>query len=212
MSRLVAISGYSGSGKSLIANLLKKELGNSVNVLPLDAYYRDLSHLDSKEREKINFDHPKSFDWELLKHHMHRILEGKSIERPVYDFSKHIRLSKTIGVEPRPFIILEGLYAYGYEIKDGLFNMKVFVSADSDICVLRRIERDLTYRDRSFLSIKQQYIDHVKPMQEKYVEPLKEKADKVLGNNFSSIIPLKQAVKTLAQELGVQHRGGGTCR
>lgn len=175
---IIGVAGGSGSGKTTVANNLVKVFSREDAVLiEQDSYYRELSHLKFEERALTNFDHPDSIEFELMRNQILDLKNGKEIEKPIYNFKTHSRESDTEMVHPSKIIIVEGILIFAVkEIRD-LFDMKIFIDTDADEMLLRRIERDITERGRSFESIKNQYLTTVKPMYLEFCEPSKRYAD-----------------------------------
>lgn len=189
---LIGIAGGTGSGKTLIAESLVKQVNNDrVVVLPLDAYYKDLRHLSFAERAVQNFDHPDAIDIQLLIDHLQKLLAGKSIQRPIYDFRDHLRQSETIFMGGYDIIILEGILVLHFEELRNLLNMKIFVDADADIRLIRRLRRDILTRNRSTESVLQQYEESVRPMHLQFVEPTRRNADLIIPGNGDISVALK---------------------
>lgn len=181
-SIVIGIAGASGAGKTTLAKKLQTSLGEDVAVICQDNYYKDLSHLSIDQRSQTNFDAPGSIDFDLLKTHLKALKAGKVIDLPVYDFVTHSRTDETIKIDPKKITIIEGCLVFAVpEIRD-ICDMKLFVDADMDICLCRRIERDQKERGRSFPDIKNQYLKTVLPMFSKYIAPSKAYADLIIPN------------------------------
>lgn len=181
-SIVIGIAGASGAGKTTLAKKLQTSLGEDVAVICQDNYYKDLSHLSIDQRSQTNFDAPGSIDFDLLKTHLKALKAGKVIDLPVYDFVTHSRTDETIKIDPKKITIIEGCLVFAVpEIRD-ICDMKLFVEADMDICLCRRIERDQKERGRSFPDIKNQYLKTVRPMFLKYIAPSKAYADLIIPN------------------------------
>jgi len=201
---IIAIVGASASGKTLFTQTIYEELNeelgsSSLAVLEEDAYYRDQSHLPEKLRENTNYDHPDAFEHELLVSHLESLRAGKTIEVPVYDFTKHNRSSETRRVTSAGVVIVEGILLLSNPKLRQLFDIKVFIDAPMDICLLRRIERDMRERGRSLESIASQYETTVRPMYYEFIEPCKQFADVVVtggGKNRVAIDMVKQNIKS----------------
>ena len=176
---IIGIAGGTASGKTTLAKILKDSFQDKVTILKHDYYYYDRSHFKVADH-KINFDHPDSFETDLLVKHLQKLKAGESIERPVYSYKTNERMDKKKRVNTAPIIIVEGILLFHYEELKELFDLKIYVDTDSDIRLLRRISRDIKERDRTFESVKNQYLRTVKPMHQKFVEPSKYQADIII--------------------------------
>ncbi|MSV29966.1 MAG: uridine kinase [Bryobacterales bacterium] len=176
---VVGIGGPSGSGKTELARLLVRRLG--ATHFSLDDYYRDLSHLSMAERAGANFDDPAMFDWDLLEQDVSALSRGEAIHKPLYDFSTHARKSDAEAVQPRPVLIVEGIFALYHEPVRRLFGTAVFVELPDDVCYARRLARDIQERGRSRESVYLQYAATVRPMCERYVLPTSAFADVIVS-------------------------------
>ncbi|ABR31212.1 uridine kinase [Thermosipho melanesiensis] len=178
---VIGIGGGTGSGKTTVAQKINEIIGkeNSV-ILPMDNYYRDMSYVPLEERKKYNYDHPNMIEVSLLEKHLKNLLELKSIKLPEYDFKIYTRTGKFTILEPRPVIIVEGIFALYYEELRKMYNLSIFVDAESDVRFIRRLERDIKERGRSLDSVVEQYLNMVKPMHDAYVEPSKKFADLII--------------------------------
>jgi uridine kinase len=198
---IIAISGGSGSGKSLFTQTLITEiLDSGMNILVLceDHYYRDQSHLTMEERLKTNYDHPNAFEHELLIEHLLELKAGRSIEYPQYSFTTHTRLAETQTLEPASVIIVEGIMLLASPELLPLFDIKVFIDTPLDICLLRRITRDVQERGRTLQSVTEQYESTVKPMYHQFVAPSRFTADVVVtqgGKNRIALDVLKSHIQ-----------------
>jgi uridine kinase len=202
---LIGIGGASGSGKTLVAKTLYDSLGSDkVAIIQEDAYYRDLSDIPLTERAKINFDHPDAFDHDLLINHCHQLLEGKVIEQPIYDYKTHSRTNQTRRIGPHQIIILEGILILAIpELRD-LMDIKIFVDTDPDICLIRRIKRDIHERGRTVDSVLEQYTETVRPMYLQFIEPSKRYADIIIprgGKNIVAIDIVKSKITQLLSQI-----------
>lgn len=197
---IIGIAGGTGCGKTTVVDTLLKELPEGeVGVISQDSYYKDTSHLSYDERVKINFDHPRSIDFDLLVDHLKQLKAGKPIEQPVYSFVKHNRTGDTIKTLPRKVIIVEGiLILTNPEIRD-LFDIKIFVHADSDERLIRRLKRDISERGRDIDEVLTRYQTTLKPMHEQFIEPMKEYADIIIPNNKYNTVAV-DIVKTIINE------------
>jgi len=197
---IIGIAGGTGCGKTTVVNRLIEELPEGeVVVISQDSYYKDTSHLSYEERVKINFDHPRSIDFELLVQHLKDLKNNKSIEQPVYSFVKHNRTGDSILTKPRKVVIVEGiLILTNPEIRD-LFDIKIFVHADSDERLIRRLKRDITERGRDIDEVLNRYQTTLKPMHQQFIEPMKEYADIIIPNNKYNTVAV-DIVKTIINE------------
>ena len=186
-STIIGIAGGTGSGKSTFTNRLKDAFGSQIAVLYHDNYYRSHDDLPFEKRKKLNYDHPDAFETELLVKHLARLKEGQAVECPVYDYTVHNRSQKTIRVEPKPVILLEGILVLFDERLRDLLDIKVFVDADADERILRRILRDTKERGRDVEGIITQYLTTVKPMHNLYVEPTRVFADIITNSGMNNI-------------------------
>lgn len=188
---LIGIAGGTGSGKSTVTNEISKNITESnIAIIEQDSYYKEQDHLSYDDRVKTNYDHPFAFDNELLVSHLKDLLEGKVIDKPIYDFETHNRKSETIKVEARDIIILEGILILSEKDIRDLLDIKIFVDTDADVRVIRRILRDIKERGRSLDSIILQYINTVRPAHLQFVEQSKRYADIIIpegGHNKVAI-------------------------
>lgn len=175
---MIAIAGPSGSGKTSLTVMLMNQLPNGHAVqLSSDRYYKDLSHLTPEERNAVNFDHPDSIDTEALVHDLRLLREGQAIDAPNYDFATHTRTQRTTRIEPKPYVIVEGILLLALSVCRDLFDLKIFSSAPNDICLMRRVNRDVAHRGRTQEQVVEQYHETVEPMQKKFVDPSAQHAD-----------------------------------
>jgi len=207
---VVGLAGGTGSGKSTMMDVILRELvshtprnaGDEVAFLSHDNYYRHRTDLSAAERERINFDHPDSLETDLMVKHLSQLLEGKAVECPVYDFATHLRKEhETIRVEPRPIILVEGILIFTDPALREMMNLKIYVDVEADRRILRRIERDLHERDRSFDSVVSQYLETVKPMHDMYVEPSKKHADLIVPHGARNVAAIQVLLERLRAHL-----------
>lgn len=197
---VIGIAGGTGSGKTSVASLILEDLkkfGTKISLLEQDSYYKDHGDKSFEERSKLNYDHPNAIDFELLEKHIKMLKNGQDIEKPIYDFTTHRRTDKTELVSRASIIIVEGILIFTIASMRELFDMKVFVDTDDDIRLLRRIERDMNERGRSFENIRNQYIETVKPMHLEFVEPTKRYADIIIPRGKSNKVGIKMITSRL---------------
>ena len=193
---IVGIAGCSGSGKTTLARELAAQL--HATLFPLDFYYRDLSQFPLDAREKSNFDHPDSLESELLIQHVRGLAEGHAIQRPVYDFRTHSRVTgKFDAITPSRFVIVEGIMALHFPELCALYGYSVYVDAPAEVCLQRRIRRDMRERGRTEASVREQYESAVKPMADLYVVPSKEKAELVVSGCEALDWSVEQVLRVL---------------
>lgn len=186
-SIIIGIAGGTGSGKSTFTNRIKEEFGDRVSVIYYDNYYKAHDDMSFEERKLINYDHPDSFETDLLVEHLHKLKEGIPVQCPVYDYSVHNRTDRTIEIKPADVIIIEGiLVLYDKRLSD-MMDIKIFVDADADERILRRVIRDVKERGRDVEGIARQYLTTVKPMHYAFVEPTKYTADLVINSAYNNV-------------------------
>ena len=186
-SIIIGIAGGTGSGKSTFTNRIKEEFGERVSVIYYDNYYKAHDDMSFEERKLINYDHPDSFETDLLVEHLHKLKEGIPVQCPVYDYSVHNRTDRTIEIKPAEVIIIEGiLVLYDKRLSD-MMDIKIFVDADADERILRRVIRDVKERGRDVEGIAMQYLTTVKPMHYAFVEPTKYTADLVINSAYNDV-------------------------
>ena len=183
--QIIGIAGGSGSGKSTFTNRLKEAFQDRMAVIYHDNYYKDQSNLSLEQRARTNYDHPDALETDLLLEHLKALKEGQAIECPVYDFNVHNRSGRVERVEPKPLILVEGILVLEDVRLLELFDLKIFVDADADERILRRILRDVKTRGRDLEGIINQYLTTVKPMHYHYVEPSRSCADLVLNSGMN---------------------------
>ena len=184
---LIGIAGGTGSGKSTFTNRIKKQFGDDVTVIYHDNYYRRRDDIPFEERKKINYDHPDALETDMLIRHIKQLKAGKSVVCPVYDFSVHNRSDKTVVIKPSKVILVEGILVLQNPELCDLLDIKIFVEADADERILRRVLRDVEERGRDLRGIIDQYLTTVKPMHYRFVEPSKAKADIVINSGLNDV-------------------------
>lgn len=205
MAKILGIAGGTASGKTTVAKKLKElaEPFGKVSMLRLDDYYKDMSHLSLQERKQINFDHPDSYDFDLILQHIDDLLKGKPVEKPIYDFVLSVRTKETETVEPSDVIIIEGIMIFTDVRLRNLFDMKIYVDTPDDIRFIRRLKRDIRDRGRTVESVVNQYLTTVRPMHHSFVEPSKRYADIIVpegGKNEVAIDLLITKIKTFLKK------------
>lgn len=184
---IIGIAGGTGSGKSTFTNRLKEAFGEQISVIYYDNYYRDQSDIPFEERKKVNYDSPESLETDLLIKHLHELKSGESIECPVYDYTVHNRSDKVEVIRPTRIILIEGILTLVDEELRNMMDIKVFVEADADERILRRVVRDVKERGRDVEDIARQYLATVKPMHYIHVEPTKAMADIVINSGMNDV-------------------------
>jgi len=202
---IIGVAGGTGSGKTTVAMRILERVGTEhIAYIPHDAYYRDLSHLPSAQRSQVNFDHPDSLETELLVEHLRRLRTGKPVEIPVYDFTTHTRTSETRRVEPAPVILVEGILVFAEPALRELFDVKLYVDTDADIRLIRRLQRDVQERGRTFESVIRQYLATVRPMHLEFVEPSKRYADVIIPEGGFNEVAIEMVAARIRGLLGQQ--------
>lgn len=198
---IIGIAGASASGKSLLANTIINELGSDkVAVISEDSYYRDNSDMPLSLREKINYDHPDSLDHTLLKEHLSLLKQGERVAVPTYNYEEHIRAKKTISVGDHKIIVIEGILLFVEKSLRDLMEIRIFMDTPLDICLIRRLTRDIVQRGRTMDSVLAQYEATVRPMYLQFIEPSKRYADIIVprgGENRIAIDMIKAKMKEL---------------
>ena len=177
---VIGIAGGTCSGKSTLIQKIKDEFGDAITMLSHDFYYKAHNDIPFEERKRLNYDHPDSFDTDLMIEHIRKLMDGESIERPVYDFTIHNRIDETVTVMPSKVIVVEGILIFeNRELRD-MCDIKVFIDTDADVRIIRRIVRDVSERGRTLESVVTQYLTTVKLMHEQFVEPSKKYVDVII--------------------------------
>ncbi|MCH4553762.1 uridine kinase [Aestuariibaculum lutulentum] len=181
---IIGIAGGTGCGKTTVVNQILNELPEGeIGVISQDSYYQDTTHLSYEERVKINFDHPRSIDFDLLESHLKDLKDDKPIHQPVYSFVKHNRTGDTVLTHPRKVMIVEGILILTSPEIRNMCDIKIFVHADSDERLIRRLKRDISERGRDLDEVLSRYQTTLKPMHDQFIEPMKEFADIIIPNN-----------------------------
>ncbi|MFL1696456.1 uridine kinase [Weissella kandleri] len=198
---IIGVTGGSGSGKTTVSREIMEHLaGESVIMLPQDAYYNDQSDMSMDERKQVNYDHPDAFDTKLLVMQLKQLVNHQAIQKPVYDYVKYTRSSETVLVEPADVIIVEGVLLFTDPELRSMFDIKVYVDTDDDIRFIRRMQRDIVERGRSVDSVVEQYLATVKPMFHRFVEPTKRYADVIVpegGQNQIAINMMEAQIRDI---------------
>ena len=200
---IVGIAGGTASGKTTIVRKIKEKFGDDIVVINHDSYYKAHDDLSYEDRSRLNYDHPESFDTDLMIEDVKKLRNNIPIDMPVYDYTIHNRSDATVHVVPKKVIILEGILILENKQLRDLMDIKVFVETDADERLMRRIRRDMVERARSIESILAQYRDTVKPMHEQFVEPSKKYADIIIprgGENLTGINILTEHLKLMLSE------------
>jgi len=199
---IIGIAGGSGSGKSTVArNVAELLTTSSVAFIDMDAYYKNFPELSLGERRKLNWDHPDAFDYDLLCMHLEALSKRKAIDKPEYDFVTHLRRPRPTRIEPADVVVIDGILLFVDERVRELCDVKVFVDADSDIRLIRRIERDTHDRGRPLDEIIEQYLTTVQPMHLEFVEPSKRYADVIVPRGGHNAIAIEMIVAKIQRRL-----------
>jgi uridine kinase len=208
---IIGIAGASASGKSLLANTIVKELGSEqVAVISEDSYYKDNSTLPFEKRTHINYDHPDAFDHALLIQHLKQLQAGKPVEIPIYNHTLHIREQQTRWVDAHPIIVLEGILLFAEIALRELMDIRIYMDTPLDICLIRRIKRDVIERGREMEAVLTQYQDTVRPMYSQFIEPSKHYADIIVprgGENRIAIELIKAKIRELLIDFSKKSKG-----
>lgn len=198
----IGIAGGTGCGKTTVVQQITSELPEAeVGILSQDSYYRDLSHLSYEERCRINFDHPAAIDFDLLETHLRELREGRPIHQPVYSFQEHNRTAETLLTHPRKVMIVEGILIMSHPGIRDLFDIKIYVHADSDERLIRRLRRDIAERGRDLSEVLERYQSTLKPMHTEFIEPTKEFADIIIPNNKYNTVAINIVRTIIAEKL-----------
>ena len=198
---VIGIAGGTGSGKTTLMDNLMKRFGSDVTVLSHDNYYRRRDDMTLEERSKVNYDEPAALETDLMVRHLEKLRQGEAIECPVYDFAQHNRSNKTITIQPKRVIIVEGILIFEDQALRDLMDIRIFVDTDADVRLGRRILRDVEERGRTLQSVLEQYETTVKPMHEKYVEPSKKFANLVVPEGGQNYVALDMILSRIQRHL-----------
>ncbi|MBT7425534.1 uridine kinase [Flavobacteriaceae bacterium] len=197
---VIGIAGGTGSGKTTVVNQIINELPeDEVCVISQDSYYKATDNLSYEERIKINFDHPRAIDFDLLETHISDLKSGKIIQQPIYSFKTHNRTKDTIKTHPRKVVIIEGILIFNSKKLLDLFDIKIFVHADADERLIRRVRRDIKERGRDIDEVLDRYKDTLKPMHQQFIEPTKNFADIIIPNDRYNTVAI-DIVRTVISE------------
>ncbi|MBL4604390.1 MAG: uridine kinase [Flavobacteriaceae bacterium] len=197
---VIGIAGGTGSGKTTVVSQIINELpADEVCVISQDSYYKATNNLSYDERIKINFDHPRAIDFELLIEHLTDLKAGKIVEQPIYSFVTHNRIKDTVKTHPRKVVIVEGILIFNSEDLRSLFDIKIFVHADADERLIRRVRRDISERGRDIDEVLNRYQDTLKPMHQQFIEPTKNFADLIIPNDRYNTVAI-DIVRTVISE------------
>jgi uridine kinase len=197
---IIGIAGGTGSGKTTVVNQIIKQLPtDEVCVISQDSYYNETDNLPYEERAKINFDHPRAIDFDLIIRHLKALKAGNNINQPVYSFVTHNRTKDTIKTHPRKVIIVEGILIFNNKELRDLFDIKIFVHAETDERLIRRLKRDITERGRDIDEVLSRYQSTLKPMHQQFIEPTKNFADLIIPNDRFNTVAI-DIVRTVINE------------
>ena len=198
---IIGIAGGTGSGKSTVAKRIAEAMPASVAFLDMDAYYRNFEQLTLDERRKVNWDHPDAFDLDLLVTHLDQLGARVPIEKPIYDFVQHLRAEASKPVAPADVIVIDGILLFVDERVRARCDVKVFVDADADERLIRRIRRDTKVRGRPLADIIDQYLTTVQPMHLQFVEPSKRYADLIIPRGGHNAVAIDLIIATILRRL-----------
>ena len=200
---MIGIAGGTGSGKTtVVRKILERIPAERVALMPQDSYYRDNSHLPLEARQKINFDHPDSVEWDLLVEHLQRLKAGEPVDQPIYSYLTCVRSDETVPVEPRDVVIVEGILIYTFRPLVEEIDLKVFVDADADDRLGRVIQRDMMERGRDVREVLERYQETVKPMHLQFIEPSKRLADLIVPQGGMNEVAISLLLNTIEKKLG----------
>ena len=199
---IIGIAGGTGSGKSTVARKVAEALiSSSVTFIDMDAYYKNFVHLSMADRRRVNWDHPEAFDVELLVEHLQRLIAGDAVEKPVYDFVEHVRSATTQPLSPADVIVIDGILLFVDERVRDLCDVKVYVDADADVRLIRRVRRDMASRGRPLDEILEQYLSTVRPMHLQFVEPSKRYADVIVPRGGHNTVAIEMIIAKIQRRI-----------
>ena len=198
---VIGIAGGTGSGKTTITKKLIQHFGSDVSVIHHDNYYKAHHDMSYEERTKLNYDHPDSFDTDMLVEAVKELKRGHSVVCPVYDYTVHDRSDKTVTVNPAKVVIVEGILIFSCKELCRQMDIKIYVDTDADVRILRRIMRDVRDRGRSLDSVVNQYLSTVKPMHEQFVEPSKRNADIIIPEGGHNLVAMEMVMERVRAHL-----------
>jgi len=209
MSLLVGIGGGTGSGKTSLAVRIQERVGEErCLLLAQDAYYKDGSSLSPEKQAAINYDHPDAYDTSLLVQDLRDLKAGRPVPHLTYDHGAYSRKVQPDALTPRPLVILEGILVLAEEALRRLMDIKLFIDADADVRILRRLDRDILERGRSFESVQRQYLESVRPMHLEFVEPSKRYADLIIPGGAQNEVALEAVVSRIRAMLAAESVSG----
>ena len=199
---IIGITGGTGSGKTTVVHQIMNELSPSqVGIISQDSYYKETTDLDFEARSRINFDHPDAIDFDLLIAHLKELKAGNAIQQPIYSFKTHNRTSESVLTKPRKVIMVEGILILTHPELRGLFDLKIFVHADSDERLIRRLKRDIAERGRDMEEVLHRYQTTLKPMHQQFIEPTKSFADIIIPNDKYNTVAIEVVRAVINQRI-----------
>jgi len=198
---VIGVAGGSGSGKTTLVRALVDRFGDDITVLSHDNYYKRHDELPLEERRLLNYDHPDAFDTDMMIDHLRQLKAGRAIECPTYDYTVHNRAEAVLRIEPRPVIVVEGILIFQNPELCGEMDIRIFVDADADVRLCRRIRRDVNKRGRTVDSVIGQYLATVKPMHEQFVEPSKKNAHLIVPEGGKNLIALEMIINRIQRHI-----------
>ena len=198
---IIGIAGGSGSGKTTLVRALTERFGENITVISHDNYYKAHNDLTYDERALLNYDHPDAFETDLLIEHLRLLRQGRTIHCPVYDFTVHNRSDELLEIEPKKVIVVEGILIFADERLRSEMDVRIFVDADCDVRLCRRIRRDVRKRGRTLESVIDQYLTTVKPMHEQFVEPSKKFADVIVPEGGKNLVALEMIMHRIEKHI-----------